>query len=256
MPRALSILMVVEDPAGSEALANCLAGFEELRLIGVTGDEKTALDLLAERSPDVLLIDKELHLGDNGGISLLRAWQKSMPSAHPFILILSDEVGELVRDVASDYGADMILCKRHKGYSVPFVVDLLLVMRETIQRRTTVRSGDDPEELQQRLNTRIYAELDRVGVSAKLVGYRYLAIGIRIMVQDPERHLCDAVAAEVGRTKTSVQRAMKNAVDLTWSRGSESALSNYTAKLNPGKRAPTTNEFVRYYASKLRLEYK
>lgn len=255
MGKALSVLLVEDRPGGSESLANHIAGVEELRLAGVTCDEAAAISLLRGRQPDVLLIDKELTLGDSGGLSLLRTWRASAMPMRPWILVTTETEEGLLQDLAYDYGASLILCKKNKAYSVSFVMDYLTIMKDTIQRRSTVQPKESPEERQRRLTARICAELDRVGVSSKLVGYRYLMLAIRRAVQDPPANLSAAVAEETGKSLSSVERAMKNAIDHTWLHADADALKNYTARIYPGKKTPTISEFVRYYAGKLRLEY-
>lgn len=257
MQRQLSVLIVEDVPAECELLADSIASHEDLKVAGTTGDEQEALRMVVDCLPDVMILDLALTHGSGWGIGLLRKLQASAPSVRPYILVTTNNASAITNAMAREYGADYIMSKYQKDYSAQMVVDHLLAVKDTIINRPalTARPPESPRVRQKQLAARISDELDAVGISPKMLGRQYLEIGIRVMVLEPTQRLCATIAAEVGKTEPSVERAIKNAIDRAWRVSSDEELSHYTARIDPDRGVPTTTEFICFYANKLRREY-
>lgn len=256
---ALMVLVVEDEVREREALADCIAETEELRLVGATGDEAEALQILTDSLPDAMILDLALDFGNGEGLSLLRRMKASPLPVRPYILVTTSNSSETVRAVAHDYGADYVMSKYQASYSARFVVEHLRIVKDSIMRRSSAQrmtAGESSSARRKRLAVRIAAELDQVGINPKMLGYRYLEIGIRIQLLNPSQRLCAAIGAEVGKTEQSVERAIKNAIDHAWGHADDDALSHYTAWIDPERGIPTTTEFICFYANKLRREYE
>ena len=256
MKRPLSILIVEDDPAERDSLEACFEKYVELLVVGSTGDEGKALELISSTLPDTLILDLALDQGSGGGIGLLKKLREQEASAHrPYILVTTNNAGSLTSEIARDYGADYIQSKRQRDYSPRLVADFLVAAKPSIQSRMGARAAtESPKMRQKRIAARISEELDKVGISPKLLGRRYLEMGILLMIQQPNQRLCGTIAAQVGKSEASVDAAMKGAINRTWTLGDPDALLNYTARLDPERGVPTVTEFICHYADKIRRE--
>jgi two-component system response regulator (stage 0 sporulation protein A) len=71
------------------------------------------------------------------------------------------------------------------------------------------------------------------------------------------KQLYPSIAREYNTTPSRVERAIRHAIEVAWSRGQVDAIDSlfgYTVNLGKGK--PTNSEFIAMVADKLRLELK
>ena len=109
----------------------------------------------------------------------------------------------------------------------------------------------------------IYKTLHDLGLPAHIKGYQYLRDAIMMSVNDNEmlnsitKLLYPSIAKRHKTTPSRVERAIRHAIEVAWSRGKMDtidALFGYTVSNGKGK--PTNSEFVALIADKIRLEYK
>jgi len=105
--------------------------------------------------------------------------------------------------------------------------------------------------------------IHEIGVPAHIKGYQYLRDAIVMSVQDIEmlnsitKVLYPTIAKKYDTTTSRVERAIRHAIEVAWSRGrmdTIDALFGYT--INHGKGKPTNSEFIALITDKIRLDYK
>lgn len=105
--------------------------------------------------------------------------------------------------------------------------------------------------------------IHEIGVPAHIKGYQYLREAIMMSVKDNEmlnsitKVLYPSIAKRYQTTPSRVERAIRHAIEVAWSRGKMEtldALFGYT--INTGKGKPTNSEFIALIADKIRLQYK
>ncbi len=86
------------------------------------------------------------------------------------------------------------------------------------------------------------------------VGYRYLIDAISIVIEKPVHNISEIVAKKYNQKGSSVERAMQNAIKVTWNRADiDALLENYTGRITSDKGYPTLTEFIYYYANKINI---
>lgn len=102
-----------------------------------------------------------------------------------------------------------------------------------------------------------------IGVPAHLRGYHYLRDAILLTGRDIEavssvtKLLYPAVARRFKTTDQKVERAIRNAIEVSWTRGNADTFEEmfgYSAA--SGKARPTNSEYIARIADKIRLDYK
>ena len=122
---------------------------------------------------------------------------------------------------------------------------------------------DKAAYMEQNLETDVTQMLHEIGIPAHIKGYQYLRDAIIMSVQDAEmlssvtKILYPTIAKKHQTTASRVERAIRHAIEVAWSRGKMdtiNALFGYT--VSGGKGKPTNSEFVALIADKIRLDYK
>ena len=117
-----------------------------------------------------------------------------------------------------------------------------------------------PEVELERYITKIMLDM---GVPAHLKGYHYLREAIMISGRDMEavssvtKLLYPEVAKRFKTTEQKVERAIRNAIEVSWGRGNLQTfeeLFGYSA--DTGKSRPTNSEYIARIADKVRLDLR
>lgn len=115
-----------------------------------------------------------------------------------------------------------------------------------------------PMELKKEITNTIH----EIGVPAHIKGYQYLREAITMAVDDIEmlnaitKVLYPTIAKTYNTTPSRVERAIRHAIEVAWSRGKMETLdSMFGYTINGGKGKPTNSEFIALIADKIRLQY-
>lgn len=118
-------------------------------------------------------------------------------------------------------------------------------------------------EVQRDLEQDVTNMIHEIGVPAHIKGYQYLREAIMMSVEDPgmissiTKILYPTIAKRFQTTSSRVERAIRHAIEVAWSRGrmeTLDALFGYT--IDTGKGKPTNSEFIALIADKIRLSYR
>lgn len=154
------------------------------------------------------------------------------------------------------------------------ILNNLISTNKEFQIMITVPSGTKSEDIQAAdvsTRTNVVRDLEKdvtdmiheIGVPAHIKGYQYLREAIMMSVQDVEmlgsitKVLYPTIAKKYQTTPSRVERAIRHAIEVAWSRGrmeTLDALFGYT--INTGKGKPTNSEFIALIADKIRLQYR
>ena len=98
---------------------------------------------------------------------------------------------------------------------------------------------------------------------AHIKGYLYLREAIKTVVNDIEmlsavtKELYPSIAKRYNTTSSRVERAIRHAIEVAWSRGKVDTINSlfgYTIHNDKGK--PTNSEFIAMVADKIRLKQR
>lgn len=119
------------------------------------------------------------------------------------------------------------------------------------------------EKVQRNLEKDVTDMIHEIGVPAHIKGYQYLREAIMMSVEDPgmissiTKILYPTIAKRFQTTPSRVERAIRHAIEVAWSRGrmeTLDALFGYT--IDTGKGKPTNSEFIALIADRIRLSYR
>ena len=105
--------------------------------------------------------------------------------------------------------------------------------------------------------------LHEIGIPAHIKGYHYLRDSILMAVEDMDvlnaitKVLYPTVAKRHQTTASRVERAIRHAIEVAWSRGKLDTLEElFGYTVSNGKGKPTNSEFIALIADTIRLKYK
>lgn len=105
--------------------------------------------------------------------------------------------------------------------------------------------------------------IHEIGVPAHIKGYQYLREAIMLSVNNNEmlnsitKLLYPTIARRYETTPSRVERAIRHAIEVAWSRGRMETLDSlFGYTINTGKGKPTNSEFIALIADKIRLLYR
>lgn len=119
------------------------------------------------------------------------------------------------------------------------------------------------EKVQRNLEQDVTDMIHEIGVPAHIKGYQYLREAIMMSVEDPgmissiTKILYPTIAKRFQTTPSRVERAIRHAIEVAWSRGrmeTLDAMFGYT--IDTGKGKPTNSEFIALIADRIRLSYR
>lgn len=258
--KALNIVIIEDDTAACRELSLYIEKIDTLKLVGITGDSDYGIELVKCALPDVVILDIELHHGCGNGLLFLTKLNALKLSLRPYILITTNNSSNVTYESARQLGADFIMSKHKPDYSAQYVIEFIRMIQHTLLTRYPSAdeslSKEDLLEKNMALYTRrVYRELDKVGISPKNIGYRYLADAILLIMKHSSASVYKELAQNYKKSDASVERAMQNAINRAWRHSDiDELLAHYTAKIHSEKGVPTTLEFVYYYANKIKTD--
>lgn len=127
------------------------------------------------------------------------------------------------------------------------------------REKESLRKIEEDHDLEQDVTNMIH----EIGVPAHIKGYQYLREAIMMSVENPSmissitKILYPTIAKQFQTTPSRVERAIRHAIEVAWSRGrmeTLDALFGYT--IDTGKGKPTNSEFIALIADRIRLSYR
>ena len=110
---------------------------------------------------------------------------------------------------------------------------------------------------------RITSLLHDLGVPAHLSGYGYLRDAVCMVIENPilinnmTKQVYPALAARSGKTPASVEKAIRTAVEVSWSRGRAEILEEvFGFTVNSQKGKPTNTEYIAMLADRYNVWMK
>lgn len=237
------------------ALKDALAKQEDFEVVGVAGDGQELLSLIRTKSPDVVTLDLILPKVD--GIGVLEEIRQ-MTMHRPHVIVVS-EIAKAAVKAVMELGADYYLMK---PIEVEVLANRIRLLAGMFEKQIPIMAKAEMQTVsKQTLDIEVTNIIRELGIPAHIKGYQYLRDAILYIVDDMEllgsvtKVLYPMIAQRYTTTPSRVERAIRHAIEVAWSRGNIDLIHRifgYTINIEKGK--PTNSEFMAMIADKLRLE--
>ena len=244
-------------------LSKIVESDEELQVVGTARDGEEVCKIIKEKNPDVVLLDIIMPKLDGLGVlDKVRADQSIKKS--PRFIMISAIGQEKITEDAFVKGADYYIMK---PFDNEMVIDRIKSVRSSAVRISDARKVAPYEKKKDfskhNLENDVTDIIHEIGVPAHIKGYQYLREAIMMSVNDTEmlhsitKILYPTIAKRFQTTPSRVERAIRHAIEVAWSRGKMDTIDElFGYTVNNGKGKPTNSEFIALIADKIRLEYK
>lgn len=223
------------------------------------------LEHVHSMKPDMIISDICLKGGD--GISLLQQCRKDKELKNTKFVFLTDVSSQMIIDLTYDVGADYYFMMNQEPKVIAKILERILECHFQMKQQQKQREGMSVEQKQflfdSTLENDVTKMIREIGIPAHIKGYQYIREGIMMSVKDPEilnyitKYLYPTIAKKYHTTTSSVERAIRHAIEVAWNRGKLDAMEAlFGYSVNSGKGKPTNSEFIALIADKFRLEYR
>lgn len=257
----LKVLIADDNPRITSMIENILLEDEEIQVVGTAEDGMETLGMIEETEPDVLLLD--LIMPKLDGLGVLERLHEQGSKKPLDIIVVSGISQERITDTAFNLGAAYYLLK-------PFEPEMILSHVQKFKpgaKAKFISTSKDhrrhEEMAKYNLESDVTNIIHEIGVPAHIKGYQYLRDAIMMSVDDHEmlnsitKILYPSIAKQHGTTPSRVERAIRHAIEVAWSRGKVDTIDElFGYTVHNGKGKPTNSEFVALIADKIRLEQK
>lgn len=259
----IEVLLADDNREFTSLLSEFISEQEDMEVVGAAynGNEVLAYIEQNEKVPDVLILDIIMpHLDGLGVLEKLR--EMNLPT-QPKIIMLTAFGQENITQKAVQLGASYYILK-------PFDMEILTNrIRQLVSNAAPMTSpfaakpNVVPITKGKNLDANITTIIHEIGVPAHIKGYQYLREAITMVYNNIEilgaitKTLYPAIAEKFKTTPSRVERAIRHAIEVAWTRGNIDSISHlFGYTINISKSKPTNSEFIAMVADKLRIEHK
>ena len=225
----------------------------DIDVVGVAHDGNAGFQLIQEHVPHAVVL--ELFLPVLDGFAVLERLNTGGLSHRPRVVMTTVAAHEHLLNRALNLGADYCVIK-------PFDVRTLLErVRQLV--RPNGEAGPARDVFQQAVLEEITRRLAELGVPPHFKGYQYLRDAISIVVQDMSmlngvtKYLYPTIARRYGSSPQRVERAIRNAIEVTMTRGNLEEIQRvFGYSMDAGKGKPSNSSFIARLADQVRLDVR
>lgn len=260
----LNIAIADDNERVVQLLDRIVSSDDELKVVGKAGNGEELYEIIKKQEPDVVLLDIIMPKVD--GLAVMdRVNRDTNIRKHPAFIVITAVGQEKITEDAFALGADYYILKPFDNDMVINRIKHTRVSRERnfAEVRKVNAYESKAEYMERNLETDVTNIIHEIGVPAHIKGYQYLRDSIIMSVNDMEmlnsitKILYPTIAKKHQTTPSRVERAIRHAIEVAWSRGKMDTIEElFGYTVSNGKGKPTNSEFIALIADKIRLEYK
>ncbi len=260
----INVAIVDDNERMVNLLEDILTQDADIEVVGKSENGLDALDMIKDKKPDVVLLDLIMPKLDGLGV-MEKIRRDSAYKKTPSFIVITAIGQEGVTESAFNLGANYYIMK-------PFDNDMVLSRIKQIKGSGQGKFIDNhkvstyenkKDYMKRNLESDVTNIIHEIGVPAHIKGYQYLRDAIMMSVKDNEmlnsitKLLYPSIAKKHNTTPSRVERAIRHAIEVAWSRGKMDTIDElFGYTVNNGKGKPTNSEFIALITDKIRLEYK
>lgn len=250
-----------------EILSEYLGKQPDMEVVGIAHNGVEACSMIQEKQPDIVILDVIMpHLD---GIGVLERMKTVNFEKRPVFIMLSAVGQDKITEKALNLGAEYYIIK---PFDMGTLIKRIRQLKENHQIiKNNTKSTNSPGITNSAQPTYAMSALSlekevtnvihEIGIPAHIKGYQYLRDAIIMAINDMDilnsitKQLYPNIAKKYNTTPSRVERAIRHAIEVAWSRGKMDTIDKlFGYTVNNGKGKPTNSEFVALIADRLRLE--
>ncbi len=253
----LRVLLVDDNAEMRRAIREQISKQEGMKVVGECANGLEALEFLGKTAVDAMVLD--IIMPQMDGYALMEEMRRQQMDNAPQIIVTT----ALGRDDfimrAVELGAKYYMVK-------PFEIQTLVArIREVVGH-----TGSQPEivhlgmlQRSQSLDEKLSSLFLTIGIPAHIKGYQFLREAVKMVIETPDiinritKELYPGIGRRFNTTASKVERAIRHAIEVAWSRGRIDTLNRaFGCKVASKEDKPTNGEFIAMIADKLSMEQR
>ena len=238
----------------------------ELELVGHANNGADIYDIIKEKEPDVVLLDICLPVLD--GLGVMEQIRESGECPDTLFVIVTSVGSQRLIRCAFELGASFYVLKPYNSEQLIARIHQIYNRRKEVQTEISkdlicIQNREGLSGAANNIESDVTDIIRDIGIPANIKGYQYIREGIIMAVNDVNmlnyitKLLYPTIAKKYKTTSSSVERAIRHAIEVAWSRGQIDVINDiFGYTVNAGKGKPTNSEFIALIADKLRIEYR
>lgn len=230
---------------------------KNIRVCALINDGESAIDAIKSYNPDVVILD--LLLPNMDGIGVIEEADRISKSCKFFVKANQGQIrflGEVLKDTLKNVTVCVI--DETAAFPLDGEIEKLFMSKA---KGLIVKDHSFNDSIQAAdMEVRVTEMLHEIGVPAHIKGYQYLRTAILKSVDDMDilnsitKQLYPTIAKEYGTTSSRVERAIRHAIEVAWSRGKTDTINELFGYSIGNRLKPTNSEFIALLSDKIRLE--
>ncbi len=245
------ILVVDDSNEVRDRLRSIVSEMHEAECVGTAANGITALEMVKSLKPDILLLDVIMPQLDGFGVMEYLSEQGEMPET----IVISALTQENFIFRALNLGAKYYIAKPFENENIKSRI------RDVIAMKRGIKSTPITKTRQTTLDEKISSVFISIGIPAHIKGYHFLREAVKMVVESPDsinritKELYPGIAKTFSTSPSKVERAIRHAIEVAWTRGRiENINQIFGFKVYGKNDKPTNGEFIALIADKLILE--
>lgn len=218
-----------------------------VEIVGSCSNGEDALIELKKNYESYDLVLMDLVIPKRDGLSVLEELKKENINIKSVITTCINSVDIIKK--CMDVGVNYYMLK-------PYNLDSLTdIIKRIVNNQNKTRI--DNKDLQQAITTLLHS----LGMPSHIKGYSYIRDSINLMYNKPSmlgaitKELYPEIANMYDTTSSRVERAIRHAIEVSWTRGDYEVMEEiFGHSVDYDRAKPTNSEFIATLADKLRLE--
>lgn len=232
-------------------LADYFSRKDDIELVAAVSDGTEIGDVVRENAPDILVMDIIMPRRD--GFMALEEIGRMEPELRPKVIVLTGLARDDFIMRAIRLGASYYMVK-------PFDMHLLYsrIVEIAGEAQPAVAGCDEISAAPETLDEQITNLFLTLGIPAHIKGYAYLREAVHMVIDNHDvinritKELYPGVARRFDTSASKVERAMRHAIEVAWSRGRLDTVNKmYGYKVFDAMDKPTNGEFISCVAEKI-----
>ncbi len=248
------VLIADSNKKFQEHMASYISAQEQISKVDVVSDGQAALEAMHNATYDVIVT--ELIMPHIDGIGVLEHINCGLIEPAPTVIVVSALRNEELIRQASVLGARYFMLKPVDPETL--FKRILDVLDDSYMNANQISLlSSQPKTLDEKI-TSIFL---MIGIPAHIKGYHYLREAIRMVYAEPEtinritKELYPGIAKRFNTSASKVERAIRHAIEVAWTRGKiENINQIYGFNIYGKNDKPTNGEFIALIADKLIME--
>lgn len=246
MENSINVLVIDSNETMTKEIEKYFSSHEVIKVVACKKDGEEGLSYILNHHHEIDIIVMDLILPRLDGLFILSELQRRKISKN--IIIATSYRDDHIMDEANQYGVDYYMLK-----PINF-----LNLEKRIQNIRAYANQNNKMYNQELIVSDL---LHKLGIPSHIRGYQYIKDGILIVYKGGNRlaYITKDVYPEIARkfetTPTRVERAIRHAIEISWSRGDLNLMEEiFGNSLNVNRDKPTNAEYLTTIADRLKLK--